>query len=140
MNYDDIINNPRYQKAIAKWNTLPPDKKAIFNTAMLDAGFADENMRQKIRAIQMAGAQKSRQENLALSKKAFEDLKETRDDALGYQKKQYAPALGLGLANLGVSAYAGKKQMDLKNMLAASIWQNAALYNTPSNYRRDGRH
>ena len=123
-------NNPRYMRAMQKIAALRPEHRAILQTVTADPQFADERMRKSINSMIQATANTSRGKNLALRKKDFGKRVAMKERDLDYNKGQGKKALGLGIANLGLSSYGGVKQRQRDKKLMDLIDTETNRYKT----------
>lgn len=103
-------NDPRYQRAIQQLSRMGPDQMAVFNSAVVDANFADEESRRKLASLMAASGNKYRDRSLELRGKAMNTDLGLRRRAFEFEQGQAPLAEGLGAANVLASGYFGHKQ------------------------------
>lgn len=102
--------DPRYQRAIQQLARMGPDQMAVFNSAIVDAGFADEESRRELAGMVAASGNKYRDRSLELRAKALDTSTGLRKRALDFESGQRRIAEGLGAVNVLGSGYFGNRE------------------------------
>lgn len=112
-------SDPRYQRAVQYLSRMGPENKAIFSTYALDESFADEETRKMMQGMLQASENEYRDKAMSLRAGAQKTEFGLRRRAMENYESQLPIAQGLGLANVGASAYFGNKEKELAEAEAA---------------------
>jgi len=104
MAYQD---DPLYQRAVQKLNSLPPHIRAIFSTSGLDAQFAAKDMEKQLMLSKMGTAKRFGQQEYDLAKKQYR-----------FGKQQAQTANLLAALGLPISAASGYMNLQRKQEMA----------------------
>ena len=117
------LDNPQYQRAIQRLNSLDKTQRAILSTVPADEVFASAEMRKKVASMNAALNRKAQDKRSDLASRSLAQNYDLGTRRLGLAQKQfknYQDALpiaeGLGLANVVGSGLLGYGQY--KNELA----------------------
>jgi|GEM_PF-5883778 len=123
---DAVARNPRYQKAMAKLAGLPQNRKAIFDSLVVDDAFATDYTRKELEGMRFASGLQVKKARLALEEQglagsmAIAGRRNALDDkALRIEKDRVGMARNLGLLNIGLSGVLGWKERGAYMDLAA---------------------
>ena len=105
----DFKNSPQYQRWVQKIYRMSPHQRAILSTAVADRAFASSEMQKKLRLMEIGAQKQYLDERIGLQKQGLELQK--RGIEQGKKESRIAEALGLG--NVALSGYMGKKSMDI---------------------------
>jgi len=126
MNYKD---NPRYQRFLAKYMTLSPDRKALLDTAILDQNFADQDMRKELQGIKLASQKQQQDRSVDLNDRRFHANQDYRNETMDFQDDQMDKAEMLGMANLGLTGYFGYQDMKRRKEREGQVQDLLSLFN-----------
>ena len=113
--------DPRFQRAVQKLAELTPDQRAIVNTLKEDTEFASEEIRNKIKLMDLAAFRDKAKKDLSLQESKFEISDKFRRASLGLQESafkseqaQLPTANLIGLLNVGAAGLLGfgRKRID----------------------------
>ncbi len=118
--------DPRYQRAIQQLSRMGPDQMAVFNSAAIDASFADEESRRELQSMMAASGNKYRDRSLELRREGVETSQALRRRAFDFEEGQRPLGEAIGVADVLASGYFGNKE---KMALEAEAAQNRKLKN-----------
>lgn len=118
--------SPRYQRAMQRLARMSPEQKAILNTMSLDETFAGEEMRRKVKSMQLAADKEARARSLKLGERRL-GLKER---AFKFTKRQLPITTAISGAGVITSGYLGYQKMMADTERARQLRHITGLYGT----------
>lgn len=113
----DWTKSPKYQRALQRLRRLSPDQQAVFSSLAMDESFADEEMRKRLRSMQMAAGIEGQAKSLELGERGLK-LKEKE---FKFEQKQIVPATVLGAGELALGVYGGLEERKTAKETARSL-------------------
>ena len=115
----NYLESPRYQRILQRLGSMRPEQRAIFNTAMVDRAFGNEAMQKHLKALALQADTKHRQDLIGLGERSLGLSRRSLEVRTGLtrEKRDFADKQGklgtyMAAANIPISGYFGKKQME----------------------------